>query len=652
MNYFLQAGENGLVTVAPLAPDEGNVKNGVPASTASKLAGPQSSGANFQVHRPDTALFSSLQGLTMQSGVPAYLLRRLVLKELADNALDAADAVGRSGQVRIEQTTGNVYVIEDQGAGMDGSPNEIATMFSLGRVMISTKFWRLPSRGCLGNGLRIIVGTVAATGGTIEITTRNCRLVLRPLKSGRTEIVSTEPADHPVGTRLAVTFGDELPRDQAAMSWAKSAIALAQTAGSGYSRAANPHWFDIDQFTETLSLIEPPETTLRQFVERLDGCAGAKGGQMVAKFGKGRTCRSMTEAEARELLIALQAGARVVKPDALGPIGETAFNPELYGYSKREGIFAFGTHEPRATIPFLVEVWVSVSDRKGDDASISCQCNRTPIVGEIEAFRRRSGSKSISISGVGLDLTHDDSIDLPKGDCDIHLHITSPLIPTSSIGKRPHLRDFSTQIAAAIRQAFIRSRNRLPPDPAEPKEEKVKPLKPPSHVSIVLNHLDEGIALTSENGKYIFGQRNLFYKIRTFVEKETGGEVLMYPNFTQIITDYESKHGDIRGMIRDDRGSFFDLAAETPLGTAAVANYSRVPWRYHKVIYCEKEDQTKILRQSGWVFRHDCAVMSSKGFSSRAARDIVDKIADTGGDEPVRLDAASPENMFSYGAAS
>ena len=157
MNYFLQAGENGLVTVAPLAPDEGNVKNGVPASTASKLAGPQSSGANFQVHRPDTALFSSLQGLTMQSGVPAYLLRRLVLKELADNALDAADAVGRSGQVRIEQTTGNVYVIEDQGAGMDGSPNEIATMFSLGRVMISTKFWRLPSRGCLGNGLRIIV---------------------------------------------------------------------------------------------------------------------------------------------------------------------------------------------------------------------------------------------------------------------------------------------------------------------------------------------------------------------------------------------------------------------------------------------------------------------------------------------------------------
>ena len=199
------------------------------------------------------------------------------------------------------------------------------------------------------------------------------------------------------------------------------------------------------------------------------------------------------------------------------------------------------------------------------------------------------------------------------------------------------MRCFSSEIAAAIRQAFTRSRNRLPPDPAEPKPEKIKPLKPPSHKSIVLDHLFEAIDLTSGHGEYIFGQRNLFYKIRPFVEKETGGEVLTYANFTQIITVYENENGDIPRMIRDDRGSFFDLVNEIPFGTTAVANYRRPSWRFHKVLYSEKEDHKKILEQAGWPFRHDCAVMSGKGYSSRAARDLIDKIADTFGDEPVTV---------------
>jgi hypothetical protein len=231
-------------------------------------------------------------------------------------------------------------------------------------------------------------------------------------------------------------------------------------------------------------------------------------------------------------------------------------------------------------------------------------------------------------------MRYDDAIELPKGDCDIHIHITSPLIPTSSIGKRPDLSCFSDEIAQAIRQAFTRSRNRLPPDPAEPKPEKIKPIKPPSQKSIVLDRLFDAIALTSGDGRYIFGQRNLFYTMRKIVEEEIG-EDLKYQNFCGVITEYESENGDIHGMIRDDRGTFFDLIQTIPLGTMAVAKYRRPFWRFHKVLYCEKEDHKKILEQAGWPARHDCAVMSGKGYSSRAARDIIDKIADTAGDEPV-----------------
>ena len=41
------------------------------------------------------------------------------------------------------------------------------------------------------------------------------------------------------------------------------------------------------------------------------------------------------------------------------------------------------------------------------------------------------------------------------------------------------------------------------------------------------------------------------------------------------------------------------------------------------------------LKQNRWLERHDCAVMSSKGFSTRAARDLIDKLVEH--DEPVEV---------------
>lgn len=164
-----------------------NIKTEEPAPAPSKVERPQPERADFQFHRPDTTLFATLPGLQMQSGVPIDRLRRLALKELADNALDAADAAGRPG--RIEQIDTDCYAVEDRGNGMAGSPAEIASLF----------------------GLRIATGTVSAIGGTIKITTLNHRMVLRPLKMGKTETISTEAVDHPTGTMLVVTFGPKLP---------------------------------------------------------------------------------------------------------------------------------------------------------------------------------------------------------------------------------------------------------------------------------------------------------------------------------------------------------------------------------------------------------------------------------------------------------
>ncbi|MGD0109757.1 MAG: hypothetical protein ABSC06_37890 [Rhodopila sp.] len=422
-------------------------------------------------------MFATLQGLQMQSGVTVSMLRRLALKELTDNGLDAGDAAGRPG-AEIEKLDRHRYRIEDQGDGIRGTPDQLAAMFALDRPMISGKFWRLPERGALGNGVRIVIGCIATSGGTIEITSHDQRFLLRPLKNGRTEIVETGKAMHPTGTRIVVTFGPNLPEDYRDLSWSESAISISLCAGPPYARATSPHWMDAEQLHGALAYMQPPETTVRQFVERLDGCPGAKAGKIAAPFAKSRTCQSMSEADAAHLLAAMQAAVRQVKPQALGPIGMNAFNPEDYDYERQCGSFMQGACEPRATIPFIVEAWVTVTNHKGDRVQITVLANRSPVVADVTA--ERAYDQTIVLSGAGLG--RDDVQVKLLGACSIVLHITAPFIPLLALGKRPDLCVFQIAICEAIRLAFNRSRKRLPPDLVEPKPEPPPRLEKPAKI--------------------------------------------------------------------------------------------------------------------------------------------------------------------------
>lgn len=94
----------------------------------------------LKFQREDWALFRTIEGLQQRAGVPKSKLRRLVLKELVDNGLDTGARV-RVGEVE------RGYFVEDDGGGID--PDEVARLFSIARPMMSTKLWRLPTRGAL-----------------------------------------------------------------------------------------------------------------------------------------------------------------------------------------------------------------------------------------------------------------------------------------------------------------------------------------------------------------------------------------------------------------------------------------------------------------------------------------------------------------------
>ena len=125
-----------------------------------------------------------------------------------------------------------------------------------------------------------------------------------------------------------------------------------------------------------------------------------------------------------------------------------------------------------------------------------------------------------------------------------------------------------------------------------------------------------------------FSLRQLFYVVRPFVTEELGAE-LKHNNFEGIITDYEDQNCTIAGLYRDPRGTLYHphTRESIALGTIAVEEYERPEWTFNRVLYCEKEGLLEILKEAGWPERNDCALVSSKGFTTRAVRDLFDLLA-------------------------
>src|SRR5262249_4528626 len=113
---------------------------------------------NLKFEREDWSLFRTVDGLQQKAGVSKALLRRLALKELADNGLDLG------ATIELGESPGGGYFVADNGPGIDGPPEEIARLFSIARPLVSTKLLQLPMRGALGNGLRVVAGCRAGIG--------------------------------------------------------------------------------------------------------------------------------------------------------------------------------------------------------------------------------------------------------------------------------------------------------------------------------------------------------------------------------------------------------------------------------------------------------------------------------------------------------
>ena len=560
----------------------------------------QSDAQNLKFERADWTSFRTVEGLQQKAGVAQDKLIRLVLKELTDNGLDTG------AEVTVGEYDGGFFV-EDEGPGLD--PDEIPNLFSIARPLTSTKMLRLPTRGALGNGLRVAAGAVLASGGTLAVISRGVRLELKPQRDGITAVVKRSASDRRAGTRIEIGFGPALSDDPHALYWANLAIRLAK-GGSSYIGQSSPYWYDAPQFHELLSA--SVGTSVRALVAELDGCAGGRAGEIVAAAGLTRTaCHEVDALGAARLLQEARAVAKPVNPKRLGAVGPEGF-PE-YAYAIAYGEAKFGSSSLEAVIPYVVEAWAAKASRSVVLASV----NRTPVAADFTLYHDKS---DVDVVGCGLNHT---VAKAPQGSkLTLWLNLMTPYMPITSDGKEPNLEPFLAGIVEAAGKA-VRKRRGGSASGATQKD-------------VVFDHLDEVIAEVSGPERYRFNDRQLFYRLRPIVLAEAGKE-LKLSNWKSILDAYEGENGEIELMYREPRGSLtHPHRNETfALRTIMVEQYVRPAWTFNKLLYIEKEGAQEALKQNRWLERHDCAVMSSKGFSTRAARDLIDKLVEH--DEPIEV---------------
>ena len=119
---------------------------------------------------PRASEYFSTRELTMLTGQPSYCFAAVLLKELADNALDATESIGVTPEVCFDIGVKGESLTISAGDNGPGIPPELVGKVLDFSIRASDKAaHRSPTRGAQGNALKTVVGIPYALGGDDQI---------------------------------------------------------------------------------------------------------------------------------------------------------------------------------------------------------------------------------------------------------------------------------------------------------------------------------------------------------------------------------------------------------------------------------------------------------------------------------------------------
>ena len=558
--------------------------------------------------RSDWKLFLDPRTLPQKAGCEPDQIGRAIIKELVDNALDSgASAVTATGGARR-------CLVVDNGPGL--TAKDMLRVFAVNRPLVSSKLVRLPTRGMLGNGLRVVMGAVAAFHGTIAVTTRGTRYELgTDSVTGSPRVVASEPADEQSGgLAVDIAFPSNVFADRD-FTMARIAIALAR-GGTYYDGPSQPGWYSPEALCDLLAAA-PRGTKLDKVIA--DAFASTDSPENTVQW----TARFITEHPAPARL-------------DIGEIGAAAdggYYRKVTGQAMLDG----------AAIPYCVEAWASATTM---DKDRSFQCEFHPLLNRSPALATMIGyadSTGLRVYGCGLDL----KISGPKrAYYVITLSVITPYLRLTGDGKAPYLGHFRTAIEKALKGAAGEAYRNL-----------VRP-KAASSVADAAYHVMEAAYLAASDNdpgpRLPAKARQIMYQARPQILELTGLTTFSDKYFTQqllpdYLQDYPNETADW-DVVYDARGNLTEphTGRTVPLGTVEVRGYlglrpnhpkrpqlatnglyptSGPENRYRNILFVEKEGFDELFEAVQLSERYDVAPMSTKGMSVVAARALLDQVA-------------------------
>jgi hypothetical protein len=555
----------------------------------------------------DWQLFTQRSTLPQKAGCQPAQIGRVILKELVDNALDAG-----ANDVTIDGDAHHC-VIADDGPGVD----DVARIFAVNRPLLSSKrHMLLPTRGMLGNGLRVVMGAVAAYKGTIAVTTRGHRLDLAvDVATGHTTVVNDTPAIHTAGTKVELTFPRQMFQNNDYV-YPRNAIILAKH-GEQYRGPSISSWYSPTALRIAFNAA-PANMTVAELVTYLFGL----------EVDDPRPAASLSEEDTRELLAALPS--RSVKIGSLGPL---CWSDDYY--HRVDGVAGIDGGK----IPYCVEAWVSCQHaKKGEqtDRRLHPIINRSHTLADINFSANSTG---MNVWGCGLEF----KIPSAKfGHYSIALSLITPYVRLTGDGKAPALADFAEGIEEVLQRAASVAYRMM--------------VKPPTAMSVkdaAYRVMKDAYLKASDQGKLPAKARQIMYAARPDILRLTGKDKVDDRYFTQtLLPDYLRDHPDETAgwnVVYDARGHLKEphtgrsvalgtlqvrryVGERTVLGEAVELNTSAsFPThgpvnRFENVLFIEKEGFDELFEAVNLAERYDLAIMSTKGMSTTAARELLDKI--------------------------
>ena len=257
-----------------------------------------------------------------------------------------------------------------------------------------------------------------------------------------------------------------------------------------------------------------------------------------------------------------------------------------------------------------------------------------PAVAKVTAYADSTG---LRLSGCGLDI----KLSGPKRAVYfVDLSVIAPFLRLTGDDKAPYLADFSGVIAEAVKGAAGEAYRNL-----------VRPKASMSVVDAAWALMESAYLKASDNGSLPAKARQIMYAARGEILSLTGLKKFGDTYFTQtLLPDYLQSNAEETAkwdVVYDARGHLIEPHTErqVALGTIAVRQYvgqrprrhnrpalangvlyptAGPRHRYRNILFVEKEGFDELFEAVQLAERYDLAIMSTKGMSVVAARNLLD----------------------------